>query len=301
VYDFIIQRPQPAPRGVVHASCRQGRASKDPPQGKSDPAHRSLLTDGELGVTRTARVEATVPTEHLAQGEAIRSHQGQQKHARRPSGHPHPPAESHRHSAITPAAASALVISSTSSRVFASRIWGRAMKTMSYPAVTRGATPRQASLRRRRALFRTTAPPTCRAHTKPARVVGPEGRTYTTTRLWGRRMPSSRTRLNSDPLRMRCPLAGRPRPDRVEGTGCVDMADSSSELRRSSGGDAGPPLAPAPGQDAATAARLHTQAEPMPLLTPSVVGLERALHSASTSQETLERATESPRALATRV
>jgi hypothetical protein len=176
------------------------------------------------------------------------------------------------------------------------------MKTMSYPTGTRGATCRQASLSTRRALLRTTAPPTCRAHMKPARVVGPQGRTYTTTRLSGRRNPCWTTRANSNPVRMRPSFNGRAKRETFGIAGCSHMAPAlPSEVEWPSGGDAGPPLAPAPGQDATAAPGLHPQAEPVLLLAPSVVRLERAFHSASISQGAQERAGDDHGALPTRV
>ena len=89
---------------------------------------------------------------------------------------------------------------STSGNV-AARMSGRAAKTMSNPPEVDGESARHASFIRRRARLRTTAPPTRRPETKPARTCPSPGRTYSTIRLPGTRRPSRITRRTSAPRR----------------------------------------------------------------------------------------------------
>ena len=194
--------------------------------------------------------------------EAEKEEPGRQ--AGRPQRSPHPD--------ITPAPPRATAISSTTSRVFAPRISGRAAMTTSNPARTWGATEAHAARRSRRARVRSTADPIFRPATKAARLSPAPGATYTTTRFERNGDPSRRTRLISAELLRR----GRGEPDACASFGGTGEA--------ASGPEPGSALGPSPGKDLSTRAGPHPESEPVGLLPSSGVGLIGTFHGVTERQ-----------------
>lgn len=190
------------------------------------------------------------------------------RQAGRPQRSPHPD--------ITPAPARATAISSTTSRVFAPRISGRAAMTTSNPARTWGATAAHAARRSRRARFRATADPIFRPATNAARLFPAPGATYTTTRLERKGEPSRRTRPISAELRSRA--RGKP----VGCDWCGGTADPS-------GPEPGSALRPSPGKDLSPRSGPHPEAEPVGLLPSSRVGLIGTFHGVTERQQIIGR------------
>src|SRR5439155_5180855 len=156
----------------------------------------------------------------------------------------------------------------------------------SYPSRTCGATLCHASLRRRRARFRWTAPPSPRPVTNPIRMPCSRGTTYSTIRLPTTCRPPLTTRLNSDERRSEVgPTGVKPKPSgrsdqhatREWEPWPVWSDDSRRELRS--------PLATAPRQHCAARARAHAEPEAVGLLSLPIVRLIGLFHSRCTPRQ----------------
>jgi hypothetical protein len=172
-------------------------------------------------------MEPAPTSDRLAERDPVPAHQEQQDLPGRPPRRPRrpgePTADAHSgHGAMIPVPVSTPRMSESTSGNVDPRMSGRATKTMSNPPAVGGERARHASFMCRRARLRTTAPPTRRPETKPARTCPSRGRTYSTIRLPGARRPSRITRRTSAPRRSLAPARGtwgavapiRPRPSR---------------------------------------------------------------------------------------
>ena len=139
----------------------------------------------------TARVEPAPTHQQSPQGGPVGQDASHEEPPHRCGGQP----DRSPDQPISPASANTRRISSMSSEAFESPKGPRATRIRSNPSSTPGPSARQASLSRRRARLRATAPPTCFPVTHAAREgPGGLGATYTTTRsdLYG--FPSLRAR-----------------------------------------------------------------------------------------------------------
>ncbi len=151
-------------------------------------------------------MEPAPTPDRLAERESIPPHQEQQGLPGGPAGRPGHGGEPEAGSpggqgAVIPAPASTPRMSESTSGNVDLRMSGRATKTTSKPPAVGSERARHASFIRRRARLRTTAPPTRRPETKPARTCPSPGRTYSTIRLPGTRRPCRITRRTSAPRR----------------------------------------------------------------------------------------------------
>lgn len=202
--------------------------------------------DRLLRVMRARGVEAALTAEPTRKDCAVNLDQHDERQTDRRPGRPHDATDGvHRRS--TRARVSNSSNSVTRSWVFTPRIAARATSTTSLSSPARGASCCHAARRTRRARFRTTAPPTRRPATN---ATSPEpGATKATTLFpWDRR-PSSSTRETWERCR---------------------------EERRSAR-EPGAVLGTTAGDDRAPGAGPHPHAEPVRLLAPPVVRLERSL------------------------
>jgi hypothetical protein len=141
------------------------------------------------------------------------------------------------------------------------------------PSATRGCSARHVSRMRRRARFRTTAPPTLREQANATRVSPSTSSTYTVTRSPDARRPWERTRRTSS-ARL---ILGATRAV----TTALRPTVCASSGRRSSGRQLGPALAATPSQDPPTGPRPHPDTEAVGHLPFAVVGLKGSLHVTS--------------------
>jgi hypothetical protein len=224
-----------------------------------------------LGILGAGRVEATLSAEHPGQCHPIHPN-GHHQH--RASRSPHPPQQLPNPAhAITPARSSARSTSARTSSKPAPRISGRAMNMTQFPSPTLGLRARQASRIRRRARFRTTAPPTPREQANAARLAPSTPSTYTVTRRPDSLRPWAMTRRTSTERL----IPGAPR---AVTTG-LSPTICASGSRGSSGRQLGPALAATTGQDPPASPSPHPDTETVGLLPLAIVGLERALHVTS--------------------
>jgi hypothetical protein len=238
MYAVVIQGDS---RGHVGAAPDERVASQDPPRRQGRSHRRAACPDRRLGVRRTGRLEPALASEHARERRPVQTDQPDEHRPRRPPGGPQRRSKDaecasassgvsphgrgfrigrgrHRRGARVahcgiPRVRSRPRISASSSLVRAPGMVPRAMTTTWTSAGIRGARPRHASRRIRRALFRTTAPPILRPATKAGRAPGCPGATYSITRGPKARRPRERAARISRFRRT------RPRGRRARGAG----------------------------------------------------------------------------------
>jgi hypothetical protein len=188
-------------RRMVHAAGAKRVASGDSPDRQDRTADPAELSDGVLGIGGAAGIEAALPAQELADGEAIEPDQSDQCGPDGGAGPPGRTNEKRPQSLITPILRSRALSSAATSAARAVRAPGRATSTTCVPGRTAESTSLQASRIRRRALFRTTAPPTPRPAMNPVLVSACAGRAWTASRSPAARDPPWRTRRNCAPRR----------------------------------------------------------------------------------------------------
>ncbi len=229
-------------------------------------------------------MEPALSPEHPGERDPIHTDQAEKERSSRPAHRPRDPrgrstnAISGHHAGNSKAAELRAFMSSAdrhptrsprTTDMSPSAALGNAMTTRSNdPSAT--SRDRQASRISRLARFRATAPPTRLPATNATRTPwseacsGPSA-TNTWTRAPDRRRPRRSTaRMSADRRRRR---TGLTRPGAREEVG----------MKRGSGGDPGPALCPATSQEGASGPGPHADAEPVGLLPPAVVRLERSL------------------------
>jgi hypothetical protein len=289
-------------RNVIDSAGVPGVAPRDPPRSQPQPADDSVCLDGRDRIRTTARIEPTALAEERADQAAIRNYRDDD-HPGRDAGTPRDGRTDraarvdvcglHCASAPSPTASGR----SRQRRRPASRspancadddpaAAGRTRTTRRAPAGSWGSRAATRCRSWRRIRLRTTAPPTARLTTKPARApaagdvasaAGTDGRSRWTT---------SRGRPARRPRRTAAVKSGRCRSR--------DAAGSISDRRivATSGRQALTALPATRGKNGATGTSAHAQAEAVGLRAAAIVRLERALaHSGAPERNRYGRST----------
>ena len=202
--DVVIQRRGAAASlwRMVDPAGVEWVTSSDSPNGQAQTTDPPELSDGGLGIGGAAGIKAALPAQqHLADRDAVEPDQADQRGSYGGAGPPGHSDQNGPQSLVTPSLRSSAASSAATSAVRAVRMPGRESSTACVPGRTVGSIIFQASRITRRALFRTTAPPTDRPAMNPVLVPACAGRAWTASSSPTARLPLWSTRRNCAPPR----------------------------------------------------------------------------------------------------